>query len=57
MIYKKGSRGDDVVKIQKSVGVSADGVYGKKLPMPKSKNLKHNDRGRGKQKWRRKEVR
>ena len=28
MIYKKGSRGDDVVKIQKAVGVSADGLYG-----------------------------
>lgn len=28
MIYKKGSRGDEVVKIQKAVGVSADGVYG-----------------------------
>ena len=28
MIYKKGSRGDEVVKIQKAVGVSADGLYG-----------------------------
>ena len=30
MIYKIGSRGDEVVKIQKAVGVSADGVYGAK---------------------------
>ena len=30
MIYKVGSRGDEVVKIQKAVGVSADGVYGTK---------------------------
>ena len=28
MIYKIGSRGNEVVKIQKAVGVSADGVYG-----------------------------
>ena len=28
MIYKIGIRGDEVVKIQKAVGVSADGVYG-----------------------------
>lgn len=28
MIYKVGSRGNEVVKIQKAVGVSADGVYG-----------------------------
>lgn len=28
MIYKIGSRGGEVVKIQKAVGVSADGVYG-----------------------------
>ena len=28
MIYKVGSRGDDVLKIQKAVGVGADGLYG-----------------------------
>lgn len=28
MIYKVGSRGNEVVKIQKAVGVSADGLYG-----------------------------
>lgn len=28
MIYKIGSRGNEVVKIQKAVGVSADGLYG-----------------------------
>ena len=28
MIYKIGSRGDDVLKIQKAVGVGADGLYG-----------------------------
>lgn len=28
MIYKVGSRGGEVVKIQKAVGVSADGMYG-----------------------------
>ena len=28
MIYKIGSRGGEVLKIQKAVGVSADGLYG-----------------------------
>ena len=28
MIYKIGSRGGEVVKIQKAIGVGADGLYG-----------------------------
>lgn len=27
MLYKIGSRGGDVVKIQKAVGIGADGLY------------------------------
>lgn len=30
MLYKIGSRGDEVVKIQKAVGVSSDGLYGER---------------------------
>ena len=28
MIYKKGSKGDEVKKIQKVVGCTADGIFG-----------------------------